>query len=76
MATMFPMTLDEARVIGRSVREESYPPTNQAVLLRAAYTLYLDGKEKEDRVFMGDILIWARSVFATNEPESVRPEDR
>lgn len=61
MATMAPMDIKEALEIGRLCADEvaGSPPTNLAALLRAAYTLYMEGTGT-DRAYIQAILAWAR----------------
>lgn len=61
MATIPAMSLDEALAIGRLCADEQAgsPPSNLAVLLRAAYTLYLEATGT-DRAYIQAILAWAR----------------
>lgn len=57
------MDIIEARKIALSVNNDTYPPTNPAVLLEAARTLYL---ERGSHVDIGVILMWTLNVMVNN----------
>lgn len=62
-----PMKRSEALAVGRACRDEAYPPTNIAVLTRAACTLYLSRDlPPDDRKLIANILEWAAEVFRRN----------
>lgn len=62
MTTIPAMEIPEAIKIGRlcANEEAGSPPTNLAVLLRAAFVLYIEGKGLE-RAYIHAILDWARA---------------
>ena len=67
------MTAPETLAVMRAVRNETFPPTNPAVLLAAARDAYLSGIRHRE---IAATLAWCLWVMAMNVPEEFTPEQR
>lgn len=65
------MTLEEAQKVLDSVNNDLLPPTNPAVLLEAARTLYLEHQPHRGMV---SILIWTLNIISINSRSEITDE--